>query len=302
MCNPGTTLTYKGYIKMANEETMLQKIDTTEMATWNDDKRKEFVETFDERAIVSETILIGTASEIINIGTRRRFISAKHVNKVGRAPEITYPGNSNRYGNVGGRSYQELQEVAVTNAKGILRALPPLKKAVQILDADTAKMIDAKEKMEKVGQKLTDKLKEVSSDLDLDDLDQKMTIAAFRKMVKARNKMRNDLIYKLDTLGEELSEVDTKIAKKLYAGLPGLSDAIVKAIVDCYDRVKMLEQMRRRVKEQVMFGDSEAALEILRSFEKDEQELSSDVKEEFKKAMNVLKAAGKKAVKKLKAK
>jgi len=52
--------------------------------------------------------------------------------------------------------------------------------------------------------------------------------------------------------------------------------------------------MNRRVNEQINFGDSVTALEILKGFEKDELKISDEIEASFKKAMETLKLAGSK--------
>ena len=90
--------------------------------------------------------------------------------------------------------------------------------------------------------------------------------------------------------------------KALYAGIPGISDAVLKSIKLHYDKSKALDQMGRRVEEQVLFGDSAAALELLRGFEADEEKLAGEVKAEFKAAMKTLLGSKTKATKQLGAK
>ena len=121
-------------------------------------------------------------------------------------------------------------------------------------------------------------------------------------MVKNTEKKRTGLITKINELTEEGLELDSDINKALYSGLPGLSDAVLAAICSMMERAKALSQMGRRVGEQVMFGNSEAALELLRRFESDEVKLSDDVKMELGQAMDKLKLAVATNKKKLKAK
>jgi len=75
--------------------------------------------------------------------------------------------------------------------------------------------------------------------------------------------------------------------------LPGLSEAVVKLITQYTDKATAFSALNRRVAEQVQFGDSEAALSMLKSFEKDEATVSSEVREQFDQALEALKAAAK---------
>jgi len=268
-----------------------------QMALWSDDKRKDFVSTFNKRVEASEYILEQTAQIITQEARRRQYLSAKH----NKAVEFTRNRYHYRGNGVGNRDASDLDAIAQDQAKSILKSLPPLKKAVQIIDPDTSQMIIDKEKMEVKGQKMLDQLKEVGGDLDLNDLDSKTTIGELQALVKKRERTRRSLVNKLDELGDELHELDKKICKKLYAGIPGLSEAVISAVKNCIEKSKAIGQMGRRVEERVMFGDSEAAMEILHGFEKDEVSLSNDIKQQFDNAMKALKlkAAPKKAAKRL---
>ena len=270
------------------------------MVQWSDEKRKEFAGTFDARVRAAQYILIKAAEEVYQKATSRQFLSKKHARKVFGADQYgyfhrndvshLYDKERNNYNYViGGRSLNDLNEIAAEQAKEIMKTLPPLKKAVEIISPEVSQMLISKEKLEKTGQKYLDQLDEISGDIDLDDLDQSMTLKAFRDFVKGREKKRKALVTKLNEIGEEVSELDEKIAKHLYKGIPGLSDAIVDAINTCTDKSKALSEMSRRVTEKVMFGDSEAAMSILRNFEKDEAKVSDDVRQQLLGAVEALK-------------
>jgi hypothetical protein len=104
------------------------------------------------------------------------------------------------------------------------------------------------------------------------------------------------LLTKLDDIGDEGRTLDSKINKFLYDGLPGLSDAVIKVVKEYAERAAGFSALNRRVAEQVQFGDSEAAMEMLKTFEKDEVRISGDVKMQFDKAMEALRLAGKKGL------
>jgi hypothetical protein len=157
-------------------------------------------------------------------------------------------------------------------------------------------MIEKRNKLLAKGKDLLKQAEELAGSLDMDDLDQEMTIASFRAMVKEREKKRAALLSKLDEVGDEGRSLDSRINKFLYDGLPGLSDAVIKVINDYLDRAVGFSAMNRRVGEQVQFGDSEAAMEMLKTFEKDEAKISSDIKAQFDKALDDLKLAAKKAL------
>jgi hypothetical protein len=101
-------------------------------------------------------------------------------------------------------------------------------------------------------------------------------------------------------MGEELQEMEIRISKALYAGIPGISDAIIKVINEHYERITALGNMCRRVSERVAFGDSAEALSLLSFFEKDEATVSDTIQAEFDAALVKLNLT-KTAVRKLKA-
>lgn len=189
----------------------------------------------------------------------------------------------------------ELDEVSKERAKLILSQLPTLKQAVTYIDKETAKNIDARDKLLKKGELLKKKLEDLSEPLKMSDVDDNMTVGVFKKEIKTRARDRKRVFSRMEELGKDGCELEDKINKALYAGLPGLSDAVVKVAKDYLERAKAMEQMSRRVGEQVLFGDSEAAMGLLKGFEADELELEGNIKTEFANAMDALKNAGKKA-------
>jgi hypothetical protein len=289
-----------------------------EIATWNDTKKTEFVGIFHARVRAARFILEMTAYHIAETAERRKFISQKHIRKLydederryGRglhpvdpvrfADPETQAERLSHYGNgrdrkIGGREPKVLADIAEQRAKAVLAELPPLQKAVQIIDPETAKMLDQKDKLLVQGEKLRDAIEKVSEPIVMADLDQKMTIGAFRTMVKNTDKKRKLLLEKMREVGKEGSELEETIAKRLFAGLPGLSDAVVEVIKSHIDRSTALDEVSRRVEEQVRFGDSEAALGLLRHFEQDEATIGGQVKQQFAEAMAKLKLSVTKA-------
>lgn len=288
---------------MINETSeMLVKAGKEGMALWSEQNKRDFVSTFDNRVQASRYVLQVAASEALRLARDRKYVGEKQARKLYSEYGTHHNGTLlsseffDKYGYnennlVGGRSKDELKKIANDRAKEILQQLPPLQKAVQILSADLAKKIADKDTLVSQGKKLTEELVELSQPIAMGEVDQKMTVGAFRKMVKDIEKKRTNLITKINEITEEGLELDKEINKALYSGLPGLSDAVVAAITSMMEKAKALSQMGRRVGEQVMFGNSEAALELLRRFEEDEVKLSDDVKTELSQAMDKLKLA-----------
>jgi len=254
-----------------------------DMAAWSETKKTEFVATFERRSAASRLILETTASCVLEIASRRKFVSVKHANQVERVSTVDPRWNGHQEKT--GRSYEDIYKVARAQAEAILKGLPPLKKAVQIIDPDTAEKIDARDKLLAKGRKIRDELVELAEPVRMVDLDQNMTVGEFRKLIKDRERKQKRLVNQLDELAKDGNELENSINKALYAGLPGLSDAVIKVVNNCYERSSALDAATRRVAERVKFGDSAAAMDILRRFEDDEVEVSDEIKAEFDKAL-----------------
>jgi hypothetical protein len=274
----------------------LQTVTKDALTNWTDDKRKEFVKTFKDRARCAQFVLHCTANCIIQNAERRKFISRKHVNKLS-ADYI----NFNYYGAEFSRDRDDLTKIANERGKAILKGLPTLSKAVSVVQPEVSKKIIERDKLVTQCKKLTEKFVKVNETIVISELDEDMTIGEFRKMIKDREKEKNRLALEINEISKEARAFEEEIDKALYAGIPGLSDAVVKVVLDHREKAKALDQMTRRVEEQVMFGDSQAAMEILRGFEKDELKISDEIKSEFDTAMQALKlkavAPAKKALK-----
>ena len=285
------TDTTTDYMLEGNPLATIADMDT--LATWSDDKKNDFVKVFEDRVLTARYILRKTAKLVQERAMSRKYISYKHLRELDKLESYVDMTKVSR-------SKEDLKSIADERANLILKELPPLKKAVQWIDPDTAKMIDRKEKLLKKANELRDQLDEVCETIDMADLDQKMSIGEFRKLVADREKQRKSLLRKLEDVGAEGTKLEDIIAKKLYAGLPGLSDAVVKTIKDHWERCTALDAMNRRVMETVKFGDSEAAMSILRKFEEDEVKVSDELKTRIKDAVEILKASAKGGTKALK--
>lgn len=252
-------------------------------------------------------ILLTTAKNVSNKAQEKHFISTKHLKVVGPQLSAHYDDlydirTAGTYNyTVGGRSRNELDTIAADRAAEIINQLPSLNSAVRIINPEVSKWIEQRDKILAAGKKKLEESQDLSGPLDINDLDQSMTVAKLQEMIKTREKRRKTLIFELDELGDEGRKLETRINKFLYNGLPGLSDAVVKVLTDYMDRFMGFSTMNRRVSEQVQFGDSEAAMSMLQTFEKDEVTISTDVKAQFDRALETLKLAAKskKPVKKL---
>jgi hypothetical protein len=276
-------------------------METENLSLWSDEKKTDYCKLLAERTRVARFILIVTAAIIVEKAEARRFISRKHYKDIAkgfvaadadwhRLFQTNSLQDKNPHGTtIGGRNVGSLQAIAAERAETILRSLPPLKKAVEIIDVETANKIRRKEKLLEEGQVLKEELDEVCGTIHMATLDQSMTIGEFRKMVHDRESRRLGLIRKLNAISDESRALEEQIAKALYAGLPGLSQAVVDVVRSYIEQSLALEETHRRIEEQIRFGDSAAALAVLRQFEQDEIKISSAVADKFKNALEELK-------------
>ena len=291
-------------------EQMLATVTTGGIALWNDDKKKDFVTTFQQRLLASRYVLVKTAEQIRVVAQEKQYISAKHTGDIKNVKTtrdirdkevyLDHRGCEQTrvsYTMAGGRDVSQLDQIALARAEAVLAELPPLKQALVVIAPETAAQLAQVEKLEKEGQKLVDRLNEVTQVIDLKELDQTTTLAQLHQMIEQRDDERAVLIRKIEKISEQGASVQKMVAKKLYGGLPGLSDAVVAVINEHYDRSLAMDAMGRRVEEQVMFGDSDSALELLRGFEQDEITVSDSVKAQFSAAMETLRNSVKKAKK-----
>ena len=301
-------------------DSLMTSVSSEEIVNWGDDKKKEFVNLFHNRVRAARYLLERTAYRIAATAEQKKFISQKHLRGLYSNEDLRYGNglefNPNRFydpidegecedrnlyghrnvyirinnaGKIGGREINDLDAIAEQRARSVLDELPPLKAAVQIIDPETAKLIERKDKLLVQGEKTREEIEEVSEPIIMADLDQNMTVGAFRALVKERDSKRRQLLNKLSEIGREGSELEASISKKLYSGLPGLSEAVVEVIKSHIDRSTALDEVSRRVDEQVRFGDSAAATSLLSHFEADEAEIGDKVRSQLSEAMEKLK-------------
>ena len=282
-----------------SEIELIKKAEADEITLWSEDKKKEFADTFKARATAARYILYKTAARILENAARKHFIGANYANEV-KLPSGYYAYNdmydaghsyhsSNR--KVGGRSDSDLNEIAKERADLILAELPPVRKAVMVMHPLTAKQMEEKDVILKKLKKLKAEVEELAGPIKMATVDQKMTVGDFRKFVKSRHRQRQRIFEKMDELGAEGNVLEDSINRALFKGLPGLREAVISVAQQHAERAAALDTMTRRVQERIIFGDSEAAMEMLKGFEKDEVTVSSAIKEEFRSAMEKLKLA-----------
>ena len=290
--NPSPALTDQ---IMDAENPVAMLADTDSMASWSDTKKTEFADLFSKRTKVAGYLCEITVAKFAHMAKLRHFISDYHLTKLERSHgwdssrEYKY-----RYHAVIEKCDRDVDDVlhlADQRAKALLAELPPLKKAVRVIDPETAKKLDRLEHLQTKAEEHKEELEKLPRQIDMAEVDQAMTVAQFQVEVKTLFKHRNKLLGAINKIGEEAHTLEVAVSKALYKGLPGLSEAVVQVILTHIDRVKALGQMARRVTEQVKFGDSGAATDLLAQFEKDEVAVSEELKGKLNKAMAQLKAS-----------
>ena len=167
-----------------------------------------------------------------------------------------------------------------------------MKKALEVILPDVAAKMDRRDHLQVQGQAIVDQLDEICEPIYMSSMPEDTTLKEFKVAVQAKIDARNKCLKKLTIIGEEGCRLEDEINKALYHGIPGLSEAVIKVVKDHLGRARMFDQMQRRVGERVLFGDSKEALDILSKFEKDEIEVSDNIKVEFKKVVEALNLSG----------
>jgi archaellum component FlaC len=278
-------------------EMMIARVKNSEMTLWSETKRQDFVNLFDLRSRAAQYVMCKVARIIADKAKERYFIGQRTYNDLFAEPHPTvqqqYDNNTNDY-RVAGRVVSELLQIAEDRAKAILDELPSMNKAVSIIDPETSKMLTEREGLLEKLKVLREELEEIPTELNIRELPAKTTLGEFLKQVDDLEEKRTSVIRKMARIGKEGNELTIIINKRLYKGLPGLSEAVVSVVRQHWERATALSQVTRRVEEKVKFGDNEAAVDLLKGFENDEITISDNVKNEFKAALEKLNLAGSK--------
>ncbi len=278
-------------------ETMIARVKNAEMALWSETKRQDFVNLFDSRSLAAQYVMVRVAAIIAEKAKERYFIGQRTFSDLFSEP---HPQVSQKYDDktgdyrVAGRTVLELDQIAVDRAKVILDELPSTNKAVSIIDPETSELLQQRDDLLLQLKALREELEEVPTELNMRELPPDTTIADFLKQIDDLEENRESIIKKMGRIGKEGNNLQVIINKRLYKGLPGLSEAVVTVVRQHWERATALAQVTRRVEEKVKFGDSEAAVDLLKGFESDEITVSDSVKNEFKAALEKLNLAGSK--------
>lgn len=264
--------------------------------SWSDEKKNEFCNLFKKRVRVSQFVLICVAREILNkalhsymVGVRKNGELNKAISDLPELDDYSHSGHaSGSWERVGDRDKSELMEIARTQAKQILQDLPKMADVVAVIDKTTSERMQQKEAILKECNQLRDELVEVVEPISMSSMvedNPKITLKEFLGIIKKREERRDYLVSTIDRKVSDGIRLEKEIAKALYKGLPGLSEAVSKTILDLVEQVRLLDTTTRQVEEKVKFGDCEAALEILNHFGENEIQSRSEISERFKQAL-----------------
>lgn len=278
------------------------------MALWTDDKKKDYVGLFKQRANASMYILRNTARELASRAKEKQFLGIPRYNKLVEecmqfAGEDAIQGDYYNRQNTADlwrktydRSQVDLDAMVKERVVSLIKNLPSLNAAMLILDPETHNKMLRRDELREKGQEITDKFAEVSVDVRLSDMDQNMTIGAFRTYMKDLETKRRRMLEELEEIGKEGQDLERHINKALFKGLPGIGEEIESVVKELYQQSKDMGSTSRSVENTVLYGDCEAALAILESFKSDEQKVSTAIGLRFANGLELLKLklAGKK--------
>jgi len=159
--------------------TLVEISKDTDIASWSEDKKKDFATTFTSRVNSARYIAFKTAQIIQQKALSRHYISLKH----NRTIKDQYMG----YGHHLDRSIPNLEEVAAERAELLIKTLPSLKQVVAIVDPETSKKIARRDILLAKANTLKEKLGEIGEAVILSELDPLMTIEALRKLISTEN-------------------------------------------------------------------------------------------------------------------
>lgn len=259
---------------MEPTQEVVSQVTQDAMQSWSDERRRDFVKLYRDRANRSIGISSRTVDRLIERGQRSGILG--HLSREQQA-KVRFRSSWNPSSD----DYQIAEERAET----IFNELPPMRKAVEVISAETAQWMDERDKIVAQCKKLMADFNAKSQPVVLSQVNQKMTVGELRSMVEGVEKERRKVIAKLNELGAEGAALESKIQKSLFRGVPGLREALLAACTAEKERADALAKLVIKIEEKVMFGDSDAAMALLQSFEKDESKLQDNVKARMREAM-----------------
>jgi hypothetical protein len=290
---------------LLSDALILSPLSGTSITMWSEDKRKDFVAVFQARTDVARYILYKTAFIILETASKRYFISPPKFEALRQKLQSVMPSGGNWRHGCGGRSHEELDIIAQERAADVIDGLPSVIQTFSLLQPDVAKQMVERDKCSAELKVLGEKFAELPTDISMKAMDPEMTIGAFLKHIDDVRQTRDSLVTKMNRVAEKGNELSRIVDKALYSGVPELAKAVTDIVATHCDKILAFGATTRRIEERVLFGDNQAALDILKTFEEDERVVGVEVKTQFQSALDALglsKAARRKSATKKKAK
>ncbi len=286
--------------------------DSTTMASWSDEKKKDYVTLFKKRANASRYILRNTARIIASTTKEKQFLGVPRYNALveecnnfqGDEVIESRPhhdrNNHEQWATAFDRTRSDLDGMAQDRASALIKQLPSMNAAMQILDMETFEKMQRRDTLREQGQNLVDEFQELSVDIKLSELDQNMTIGQLLASQKELEAKRAAILKQLDEISTEGQRLEREINKALFKGMPGIGDEIAAVVKELYQQSRDLGVTTRDIENTVLYGDCREALHILESFKTDERKVTSAVGQRFQASLEALKLRVAKTPKKAK--
>lgn len=275
--------------------------DSSQMATWSDEKKKDYVDLFHKRSNAATYILRNTARVLAHKANEKQFLGTPRYNKLIQDC-LNFQGDDQIQGHHSygpqaaelwkktyDRSQADMDSIVQERVNSLLNNLPSIKSAMLILDPATAAKMDKSKELRDEGQELADQFEELSVDIRLSDMPEEMTIKEFRQHIKDLETKRRTILERLDAIGKEGQELERQIHKTLFKGLPGIGEEIESVVIELYKQSKDMATTSRDVENTVLYGDCEAALQILETFKTDERAVTTQIGLRFQNGLELLK-------------
>lgn len=293
---------------LLSDLSVITSTDTTDpMKLWSEKRRDDFCETFEQKTNFAILILKATVSGLFNEARERHFInmsiSLPSRTSVDDIPNVDLKWKRDKleqchvylaYSNsklLGTRDSAELNEIVAIRLGNLLAELPASLSTIRIIKPETAKKMELLKKVNDKLLILNKELTELSKDIEISDyLGQGLTIDDFVAKMRSIETKKLKVAQRASAISVKYSGLNKEINKDLYGGIPELEKATIKIIEDLFDQIAVLIKLRRNVVESVKFGDSEAAMAILKQFEQDEIELGPAIEAGFKAVMSKLRS------------
>lgn len=279
-----------------------KRLNQDSIQSWSESKKDNFIELFKQRAKVARAILLMTINQLNEECTKKHFIGyhylSNHTKETHEMLNSLYEKRSNDYYDrdvkIGGRAICEISQIAKERAEEIVKRLPNVKKLLEIVAPEIVKLQEELKVLDEEYEIEAEYFKKQSEDIDVENLDESMTLKELKELVQTRADNKLASVQKLDKLQERMVEIDKITTETLKDGIPGVRESIREVVKKIFDQQSALSEVSRRIEEKVKFGDSEAAVKLLEHFEKDEKTIDPEIKQQFDKALEVLKVAPKK--------